>query len=1080
MTHFLRPVLRRNTRHATALRALCALLMLLLLGLTATGGANPATAPEETIHVLLLEARPGIDDTLRERLAEQGIQIVLQRITDPLTEEMLGRFHVVVLAAFHGVSVESFFILPHHILQQQLALQGNMDLLQSYAQAGGGLLVMPYMLGSGTGTALKVSEFLEPFGARLHPLQVRDPEHLFEPHFAWTDAVTQHPATEAVRTIFYPHNMLRWDDAYATPTLELLDPEWTALVRGMPVSAGAVGFDYTKWEPTELMAPPIAAVREIGNGRVGLLAVNNHYVFRFPFRSVPRGWIGEANVGDIDGVFMEKGDGETPSDGFALVSGMLHWLGGSASEAGMGGYDQEEYAALPRPALPPVPRWLQTWTPDSGALPHQVLIGARSAFSDGAGTVAEYARAARDAGLSLLIMTETFEHFDPDRWPEFVDACDRASDAELTVIPGVDIADQHGTRYLYFGKGMAFPKPSLLTPDGRQIEKTQYFSLGLGVGVMVAHRIGSQLHHPHQLLKHYYGISVYTYRDGQLVDDAREAYAWQIDAYSNPMPFVTHEVYAPDRLQAAAGAGHQLYVMAPDPATVAWYLGEVSGLAHFYEMPLRMQISAGPLMTEFLTRNFVKLESDVPLREVRLYDHGDVLRRWTPAATTFTLPRVKLPDGHKTWTHLVAEDELGQTMVSPGILSGRNSKWGYTWRCGDRQNWTHPFVTIYTGQEIFHFGVNVPGAAQAGDLAAVNEFRLSSWPTYIQESSIAYCYPDAGWEAYARDAKPVPRTERIEGYRGRARFHQFYHPDTINWMRPHAGNMPTLKKIELELLQPLQAQGDIFPHITQGGRSDASGEPTGVGNDRTYVYRDPESGQEIAGELTEGYIDLPDGGRIGGLIALSDGLRIDTRGNIGFAAPQDGEELLPAGTQWSAAFVTVKPEVADHYRRMMGLSGPTPYALDLSQGELERIQYVAYCRAQNGGLHGTVSEAWDEEYLLPVALSAVNPNWDAALWRPGFFRPIPIFEGEAWARLDVGEAGEFYMGHTLMSDVNALHLGLLHWSADRIEFEVHNPTDEVIEAEVWTAPAISDRKPYRASLSVPAGTSRVIAVRQNQ
>lgn len=1032
------------------------------------------------INVLLLDARPVLDAEVRTRLEARGVQVVLRKSTQPLSDEMLRSFHVVLLPAFHGLSVESFFIVPHEILRQQLALQRNLDVLRRYVLDGGGLLVMPSMLGSGRGTATSVSEFLAPFGARLHALQIRDTAHLFAPYYAWTDAITRHPATEGVKTLFYPHNMLRWDDGYATPALELVAPEWVVLARGMPQSVASSGIDYKTWVPSELKEPVLAAARDVGRGRLGLLTVNSFYVFRSPFAKVPRGWIGESNVGEIDGIFVERGDGTTPSQGLVLVSGLLHWLAEPARRAGFGDYDEVRFNALSQPSTPVVPHWLQTWTPDSGTVPQQTLLGARSTFSDGAGTIEEYARAARDSGLAVLIMTETFEKFDPARWDAFTAACAAASDATLAVLPGFDIADIHGTRYLYFGRRMVFPNASLLTTDGLRLEKTQYLSLGLGSGTAVIHRPGTNLHHPHQLLKHYHGLSVFTYRDGRLVDDGREAYRWQVGAFSNPMPFVTHEVFSPAALAQAAGVGHQLYVMAPDSAAAAWYLGEVAGLAHFYESPLRLQISAGPLITELRGKNLLQITSAVPLREVRLRDRGQVIRRWRPDGSVFTLPQAKLPAGHKTWLLVEAEDEQGHTALSPGLIAGRDSKWGYTWRCGDRQNWTHPFISLYTGQEIFHFDIRLPGAEQAGDLAAIHDFRLASWVTYVQDTTVSTCYPDATWNDYARDAKPVPRTVPIAGYRGKIRFRQFYHPRTVVWNRPHTNNLPTLKSVELELLQSLQPTGAVFPQIVSSRtRSDTSREPVTVGDSREYAFTDPASGEGVHGTLTEGTLDLPSGGRIGGLIALSDGLRVTVKGEVGFAPPADTETPLPAGTRWRAEFVTVAPERAEAYRSLMGLAGAAPYKIDMKQGTFDRLHYIAYCTAAAGGVHGEVTDPWvGGEYPLPVAVGAVNPAWEAVFWRPGgTYRTIPVFEGEAWARLDVGVSGPFYIGHPVLCGAPQVALGVLHWSDDRLEVEVHNPTDAAVETDVWTAAAISDRQAFRGSVVVAAGSSQVVVLR---
>ncbi len=84
------------------------------LFVSAARAEGRAGAPDG-IDVLLLDARPALDETVRERLRERGMRVVLRKSTLPLSDEMLRQFHAVLLPAFHGLSVESFFIVPHEI-----------------------------------------------------------------------------------------------------------------------------------------------------------------------------------------------------------------------------------------------------------------------------------------------------------------------------------------------------------------------------------------------------------------------------------------------------------------------------------------------------------------------------------------------------------------------------------------------------------------------------------------------------------------------------------------------------------------------------------------------------------------------------------------------------------------------------------------------------------------------------------------------------------------------------------------------------------------------------------------------------
>ncbi len=1068
-------------------------------------------AAAERVDVLVLSNKLRVDDRLAEELAAGDIHLTRRDLAEPLTMEMLRLFHVVFIG--DGAEGYSTYILPDFMVKSRTQ-ERNLALIDSYIRAGGGFLFTPD-LGGQIGAEAQ-SRLLKPYGATVLPLQVRDDAHRYVPQpppkrdagYAWTTAITEHPATRGVSRIFYPTPQHRWDDFYSTAAMRLEDPAWTTLVRGMESSTASRCILYEDWSVVDATPPPIAAVRQLDGGRIGLLAIMSYYTLWHPYWTPAdhdkyqskwgRGQIGERTTGDIDGIFMEKGDGVQSSQGRELLAGMFRWLAEDARAAGMGGYTQATFAALEAPEAIVAPEWPFKWKSDPPQRNFRLLVGARSSYSDGEGSLEAYAAAAREAGIDILMMTESFASFDPARWQEYHAACQAVSDERLTVMPGLDIEDSYGARYLLLNSPV-FPQSFMLSADGKALEQVHYLCLCFPKAITVAHRVTSSPI-PHQLIKHFQGISVYTYNgEHELVDNSLPAWEWEMFRFSNPMLFTVHEIASPAAVAEAASSGHQLYAAAPTREDLLWYLGQ-HGTAHFWQSPVHLQVSSGPLLSAFGNQPFLQLESERPLREVRLYQNYELYRRWLPGGENrFTVERVRLPESHVNWAYLTAVDAEGGTLLSPGVRFGRQV--GHTWRCGDRQNWW-VFPNIYTGTTIAEFDIRVPvpGSAegsggtlgfpnyhgpQRGDnLAPLLDFVFASPAVYIQDVLMDQRYYHAIAQEIVFDAKPAHATTRGRVYQARVRYHQFFEPELPA--------LPMLKEIELSLRRPIVVEDAIFPVITSLDMKNHR-----LRGDMSYAYTDPASGEAVSGQLTKGVVDIPAGGRIGGVIVVSGTLRVGANNRVGFPAPADPFTTLPAGASWRASVVTVPPEQAERWRHLLGYAGAAPYRLSASQGELLSSGLVATCKAVDHGLAGSVEEALpasalegliaghsDEKgspnlplrtYRLPLKISGINSHWPAALWRPeGLFEEISVFENHGWARLDIARPGAFYAGNTLLASVPHLRLAILSWTADRLVFEVNNASSESVNAEIWTAAAIADRLQLHRSLQLPAGTSRIV------
>lgn len=1059
------------------------------------------------VHVLVLGHKLQVDPRLKNELAGQGIHLHRRDILKPLSLDMLKQFQVVFVG--EGVPVGS--TLSSHVAKAK-TLEENYRTIEKYVDAGGGFLYTPDV--GGYGGAMKCSEIMKRYEAKILPLQIRDDKHRYVPQpapkrdagYSWTDKISKHPATTGVKTIFYPTPQHRWDDFYSTPAMEL-NSDWTQLVSTMESGTASWSSTYTEWTVIKDEPQTIAAVRDYEKGRVGLLNVYSFYTFWHPYwepkdhGKYGRAQIVERTTGDIDGIFIEKGDGTRKSQGRELLAGILRWLGENATKVGMGGYTEEAFAKLPVPAAKKAPAWLSKWNKQQKHINYKVLVGARSEYSNGSGSLADFAKSAKEAGLAMLCMAEPMEHFDLSKWREYYDACQALSDDTFQLIPGLDMQDAYGARYILLNSPVQ-PQPHMLSKDGKVLEKVEQLCINMPGGITIAHRVTSASAIPHQLTKHFQGISLYTYNgDNQLVDNSFPNYEWQMHSFSNPMPFVVHEVDAPDKLNAASQVGFQLYVNAPTAKDLTWYFRK-SGLAHHWEAPLHMQVSSGPLLEEFGSDPFFTMSGENKITDVRLMYNYELYRRWTPNNKTFTVEKVQLPRSEVNWAYLVATDDMGGKLISSGILAGRQI--AHTWRCADRQNWW-VFPNIYTGTTVNGFDLKVPvmgsdegtggsgglgfpqvkGPQRGDNLAPILEFSFASPEVYIQDVFIDQRYHRAIQYDIIFDAKPANATTRSRIFKARVRYHQF--------LEKKAPSLPTAKEIDITLRRPVTVETDIYPIITSLDMKNHR-----LRGDMSYAFTDPETGKEVSGILSKGTIDIPAGGRIGGLIVLSGTLRVARDNRVGFPVSVAKYTTLPLGTSWQASFITVPPAQAERWRKLIGVKGQTPYEITLTKGQLESVKLVANAKAEDNKLVGEVSKPLSEKdmdnliastsegrktppmplkhYRLPIAATGINGNWPVALWRPdGTYEEVSAFEDKAWARLDITKTGPFFFGNVVRADNPDLRIAIVKWTDKELVLELNNPTNHKMVTTIKTAIEIKDRFQVTKQAKLSPGSSKIVS-----
>jgi hypothetical protein len=1088
-----------------------------------TGGANGGP-----ITILYLGQGVGKTSGYGEELARQGIAFTSCSYFEPLTADFIKKFNVFVLDRLPPLG-EEYEVFG----QRMVTYRANMKLVLLAVEQGAGALIYPDLADGGGVKCGGWNQEMKPWGIQILPMCIRDPARSFESwridsgaenYYCWTENFAKHQVTEGLKRIYYTSANLRWDDCYTAPPL-ICDKNWTPLVMAMPGATLAQEVD-GKWTDQPLLKEGVvlAAVRDVGKGRMGVLSIHPYYIHQVGYSKLPGGRLGEMSPGLVDGIVLKKGDGKIPSDTDALVSRMYAWLGANSAAAGFGGYksgdpivkgpalfNEEGKRFIPvldfdRYAMPPSWRHKAAlvqigenqYYPElndpsiTGELKFfKALVGAHSELSDGKGSVAEYAAEAKKAGYSLIVFTENFEKLSSENWNKLMSQCEQNSTDEFVCLPGFDIQDPDGNHSIVIAPS-SYPRASWLTPDGKRIKGPHMLTLSFYNHMVVAHRPGGGPL-PYERLKHFQGLTVFTYRDGKLADDSLKAYSWQVQNGSVPLPIVVHELFNPAEVASAAKSGFQ-QIMPSDTVHHAVDYFRI-GLSHFFDAPARYMVSEGPIVYNWVSspkdigpdaenrRRFrvaIGVKSDVPLASVTLYDGVTAVRHWLPTGLDFQTT-ADFQHSYQHDLYVVAQDSKGRRSVTSSI---RTVAERYHYRCTDRQNWLGDMFLFvcYTGSRLpdsldimmpikgtaegSAFFTDVPGTCMAPKINfpfTCNDVSLME--VNLDEKYTTALFDKPGWPSVGLDAMPSMPSQPSDVYTAKRRNYSFTPGKSgKHWL--------ILSEFDITLkrdVEPVNPAG-LFPAF---------------GSLRGSKFFRFESGKPVIGLLAKDTVqDVPKGALSGGYIALNDGFQIQN-GKFGLAPRNGNPTTIPAGTRFIARFLFAfqgsgpyagawtnyafddNPET---WLNAMGFAGSLPYQLTMTRGKLDSIAYLAAMTPDRGGVAGDVAQTAEIPYDVPLQIHGLNEHWVAGSWREGGeVAYAGVFEGAAWPRLDVSKKGKFYAGNLLTCGNNDLVLEIVKWSNDAVKIEVHNPTDKPITATVSTPAEITNYKLLNQTVTVPAG-----------
>jgi hypothetical protein len=593
---------------------------------------------------------------------------------------------------------------------------------------------------------------------------------IFPPEgFFWTESITPgHPVTANVKRLCLP----QYHNGHTPGVVAFtLSPEWQVLARG---EASAQSYKVTHDSVTDYAqvgtyqsAPPIVAARTFGKGRL--------VVYSVPARSVYTNY----GVPGWSMIVEETGNAaaKLPSDSGTLVLNALTWLAEpSKDNPNLGTFVAKDTARVQFPKS--VQQDTASFTPPTPGV--RGILGVKTAYSDGAGTVEEYAQAAKAAGLSFLVFNESLEKMTPAKLEQLKADCKRVSSDTFYACPGLEFSDEMGNRWAIWSDRVVFPEaefkrqyipttpqmPALPQWDGQVLHNTGKYweKCGYSPNMLLTYKnLRAKGAHPANMWW-FYRVPPYVYDRGALVEDNTAEWLYALRDIRHVDPAAYTRVYAPAEVAAAAAtcvsAGRDL------PSMRDWLNTRCAN----YGVPARPYVSTGPRVEQWEVLNS---QFDLPLdvrgtqrarcrftvsspdgiREVRVNDANyGVVRRFLGGGQPTLAQEFEIAHDRDHYLTLTVVDGKGKTAISAECYL-----WNYKtslFRCADNLNFLNgvglcwhpdrnemmPLAQMYQGTPAESIG----GYDSAAALNARGVLYLNALDTSHTEELKQYPVPGSG------------------------------------------------------------------------------------------------------------------------------------------------------------------------------------------------------------------------------------------------------------------------------------------------------------------------------------------------
>ena len=1003
-------------------------------------------------------------------------------------------------------------------------------LLTRFVNAGGGLFSAGLCASHGQNQVhndlLRPFEMTAPYERIVEsdPARIYKMPSMFGHRFMLTTEIAPgHPVTAGVRALWsyfpndgktlgeFPHPLVPQSDA------------WTVIVWGSPTSRsvrmpnfGEATDETSEPAVTYAQRPPLMAVRDLGKGRVAVTVMNqSHLIFN--------GWHFA-----YDGIALATGDGSTPSAWETLLLNTYRWLAAPSLESGsLGGFQpvqdvqgkaQAEYDKAVRVGFDRT-----VFGPPSGTH-FKGLIGARTAYSVGSGTVADYVAAAKAADYAWIVFAEHYEEMTEAAWGQLAADCKRATsltgaDDDFWAIPGIEYPDQCGNRFISFGPGMGWLKPEWL--ERKRFGANEDMNVNYRFPDTILFELRNNKLDPHYI-GHYYSLAIETYRGAEQTCTSNELAQYARLQYLryNLHPTAIHFVDEPSHIATAAATGFQNFLCETALSNLlARITGPTSRYCHINH-PVPLYISEGPRISawqgsrtglgardrfiggEPIQHWEVRLaaEGDQPIQEVRLANGPFLLRRQRPNTPSFDQVYHGFHDRqHNLFATVV--DQAGRRAVTSCLitLTLRN----HLVNCTDNRNiilggqYGHSrqpprgfemyFQRVYLGCLAPGWPLlqNVREPLQplnpiddrheyfaSKDIVILDEPLLATWPPgLVAHGGKTNGYPEAD-DLAVEDFDCRRRTYRL----------------TTGKDNPELLLVETAVTFKREL------------HLSDGVHLDLSvarvGSRQSVPTDFQALAKGDARRMDIRRRFRDGLSwsgDVSPGEYVAAVPVLTGAAAImpldqpmlwwgechEKRAQL--RAGIDLPSVVRPGDRFAARYVYAvgrfgepidSPQFADIIEQL-GLAGEVPYTVETDAGKVVDTTLLLTVAADGGAFSAKVSQAALPVDGLTVKVEGVNNNWSAGIYGRdnGILSRIGGRDGVVWANIDISRDRDLFIGNLLTCDAAELILIFLEGDDKGCTFQAHNPTDAAIVTTVRSHPRFTRIRPVAREVRVPSGST---------
>lgn len=763
------------------------------------------------------------------------------------------------------------------------------------------------------------------------------------------------------------------------------------------------------------------------------------------------------------------------------------------------------------------------------------LFGAQSQAGGGAGTVAEWATAARAAGLDYLVFTDDPNKQTPETYAALVAACKEQSDDKFAVIPGWGGTDVNGV-YRFFPGAPELPSRKRFDAQGRMTEPVGIIvDYGWRIGQVVA-GLGKSPYNPwweYVIM----ACAPLTYDGETLVDDGVQRWLRCCEANSmNLLPMSLVHVKSPAALGAAVQHAHLTVLRTDKVNEVPEFARKGSGgggvlpsyLTNGPAVPVwRYERSAGepfrPNSSRF--RVLLKTTSEVGLAEVRITDaaDGSVYRLWKPGGKKEFTAVIDESTTQQRVLALTVTDVNGHTAITPPVYTFQGAN--RVWHMGDRfmgmhhtTGWNPERTQLIQhsapgGITTYHKGIPLGGGEFTTDHISRLKFHgiegegIYPPPFLLKPILIT----DRGQEPVGMAMRyslrlashdlTVVDTVGDQQYAEGQRFNingtppllrdtQLADLNSRGWLirsRYLAPVTMTVNEITVTFKQDVKLTG---LHLGRYSGPDAAGEFNFLvikpGADEPSLAWDFEQNETFSR-----YTEFTPGGYLYqakmlagtmAFVALDDKVACESQARSHefvlskkyLRVYRAGEQLTVRMLRAARAYEAEQGSNAwlETFLRDYGIGTAPACPYKVTQGTVKRTEYVVDLEQQNGGV---VLEAdkYDLPEPLPVRVSGVREK--AILGEYDLdtkrVRPLPYFEGSVTTSIET------------QLKATRLYVGeWLSWDQDAVRvswvtdgadflLEVHNPTGEALDCTLSGAPGFAPLKGLRKTLHIPPYSS---------